>query len=226
MLTRAMRRRDNALEETNPETPKRRHLSLLEVAIVLMVLASFSLFAIPKIQTRRILAHEENARNVLREIHEAQRQFLRANDGETFGFLGELLGAEIRAGVRVKPKMLGASGLKAAGYAHVEDGYLFTVVLPGRGVAGVTHDDYANAAFDKLSHGYLAYAWPVMAGYSGRTVFVMDQTGELRQYRNDREPPYSGVESPPPFNFGSRPGDAFGGPPPSLKDRKLEPAGG
>jgi hypothetical protein len=204
---------------------KRRSLSLLEVATVLMVLASLSLFAIPRIQSRRILSNEAHARDLLLQIHEAEHQFFLANDGESFGFLGELLGNEIRRGVRVKPRMLGASGLQPleGSAAHTKDGYCFVVALPGRGVPGVTHQSFANAASEKLGEGYLAYAWPVMAGYSGRAVYVIDQTGELRQYRNERDPQFSGIEAPPPLNFGSRPGDPFGGPPPIAKERKLEP---
>jgi hypothetical protein len=208
---------------TSPEPRKSRHLSLLEVAVVLVVLASLSLFAIPQIQSRRILVHEERARAVLGQIHEAERQFFLANNQTTYGFLAELLGVEVRGDIRVKPKMLAASGLKPVEYAHMKDGYMFMVVLPGRGIAGVTHDNYANADFSKLSHGYLAYAWPVMAGYSGRLVYVIDETGLLRQYKNDRDPPFSGITAPPPANLASRRGDAFGGPPPAAREMKFEP---
>jgi hypothetical protein len=208
---------------TSPAERKPRHLSLLEVAIVLIVLAALSLFAIPQVQSRRILVHEERARELLRQIHAAEREFFLANEGRTFGFLAELLGGEIRSDVRVKPRMLAASGLKSVGFAHLKDGYLFMVVLPGRGVAGVTHDNYANADFDRLNRGYLAYAWPMMAGYSGRLVYVIDETGTLRQFKNDLDPPVSGLNAPPLANLGSRKGDAFGGPPP-MRDVKFEPA--
>jgi hypothetical protein len=208
---------------TSPEPRKPRHLSLLEVAVVLVVIAALSLFAIPKVQSRRILVHEENARTLLRQIHEAERQFFLANEMKTFGFLAELLGGEIRSDVQVKPRMLAASGLKSQGFAHLKDGYLFMVVLPGRGgFSGVTHDNYANADFDRLNRGYYAYAWPVMAGYSGRLVYVIDETGTLRQYRNDREPPFSGIAAPPPPNLGARKGDAFGGTSSQTRDYKLE----
>src|SRR5204862_5313469 len=96
------------------------------------------------------------------------------------------------------------------------------VALPGRGVSGVTKESYANADFEKLDEGYLAYAWPVMAGYSARMVYVIDQTGELREYKNDRDPPFSGSSNPPPWNLGSRKGDPFGGPPPIAHDLKFD----
>jgi hypothetical protein len=204
---------------------RRRHLSLLEVAIVLMVLASISLFAIPRIQSRRLLTNEGEAQELLRRIHAAQEQFLQANDGATYGFLGELLGDELRSGVRVKPRLLVAPGLKSFTFAHIKDGYLFTIALPGRGVPAVTHDRYANADFDRLGGGYLAYAWPVMAGYSGRRVYVIDQTGALRQYANDQSPPYSGVDAPPPLDFGATRGGPFGDPPAIARERRLEPVG-
>lgn len=207
---------------TGPVQGKRRHLSLLEVAILLIVIATFSLFAIPQVQGRRILVHEERARALLLEIHVAEREFLLANEEKTFGFLDELLGADWRKGVRTRPKMLAASGIEVKEGTYLRDGYLFIVALPGRGVAGVTKDNYANADFDKLRSGYLAYAWPVLAGYSGRFLYVIDQTGELRQCRNDRDPPFSGVAFPPPLNLGSRKGDAFGGPPPLAHDLKFE----
>ena len=209
---------------SEPEPRKRRHLSLLEVAIVLVVIAALSLFAIPQIQSRRILANEQQARTVLRQIHDAQRQFRDVNHGETYGFLPELLGEERRTDIRVKPRVLAATGLRPSGFAHVKDGYHFSVVLPGRGVPGVTQEDYANADFEKLDEGFLAYAWPVMAGYSGRLVYVIDASGELRQYRNDRDPPYSGLAAPPPANIGARRGDAFGGPPPGSSAIKFEPS--
>jgi competence protein ComGC len=207
-----------------PQPSKSRHFSLLEVAIVLIVLAALSLFAIPQVQSRQMLAHEEGARAMLRQIHDAERQFFLANDGRTYGFLVELLGAELRPDVRVKPKMLAATGLRSLGPSHLKDGYLFMVVLPGRGVPGVSHDNYANADYAKVHRGYLAYAWPVMAGYSGRLVYVIDETGELRQYRNDREPPVSGLGSPPAPDLGARRGDAFGGPSPAARDVRFEPA--
>jgi type II secretory pathway pseudopilin PulG len=209
---------------TGPEPHKSRHLSLLEVAIVLTVIAAASLFAIPQVQSRRILVHEERARALLREIHAAEKEFLLANDGATYGFLKELLGNEHRSGVHVTPKLLAASGLRASDYAHDRDGYHFMVVLPGRGVPGVTHDTYANADFEKLGSGFLAYAWPIMSGYSGRLVYVIDETGELRQHKNDLEPPFSGLAAPPPLNFGARKGGPFGEPPPIVRTAKIEPA--
>jgi hypothetical protein len=209
---------------TGPETPKSRHLSLLEVAIILTIIAAGSLFAIPQVQSRRILVHEQRARTLLREIWVAEKEFLLANDGKTYGFLKELLGFEQRAGVNVLPKLLAASGLRSHDYAHDRDGYLFMVVLPGRGVAGVTHDDYANADFDKLGKGFLAYAWPIMSGYSGRLVYMIDESGELRQYKNDLDPPFSGLGARPPLNLGARKGGAFGDPPPAARDLRLEPA--
>jgi hypothetical protein len=207
----------------SPEAHKTRHFSLLEVAIVLIVLAAFSLFAIPHFQSRKMLAHEDSARTLLRQIHEAQTQFKLANEGRTYGFLTELLGVELRADVRVKPKMLAATGLKPMGTAYLKDGYLFALYLPGRGVPGVSHDDYANADHARLGAGFLAYAWPVMAGYSGRHVYVIDHEGTLRQYRNDRDPPFSTLYAPPPPNLAARKGDAFGGPPPGFEDVKFEP---
>ena len=204
---------DNPSTMTGPKPSKRGSLNLLEVGIVLIVIAALSLFAIPQVQSRRILVHEESARSLLREIHVAESEFLLANDHSTYGFLKELLGIEHRDQVRVKPRLLAASGLQAEEYAHSRDGYLFMVVLPGRGVAGVTHETSADADVAKLGAGFLAYAWPVMAGYTGRLVYVIDQTGELRQCRNDLDPPYSGLGAPPPLNLGARKDGPFGSPP-------------
>ena len=207
---------------TGPKPSKRGTLNLLEVGIVLIVIAALSLFAIPQVQSRRILVHEESARSLLREIHVAEREFLLANDHATYGFLKELLGIEHRDQVRVKPRLLAASGLREAEYAHERDGYLFMVVLPGRGVAGVTHATYPDADAGKLGLGFLAYAWPVMAGHTGRLVYVIDETGDLRQCRNDLDPPYSGLSAPPPLNLGARKGGPFGNPP-RIAGVKLEP---
>jgi hypothetical protein len=63
-----------------------------------------------------------------------------------------------------------------------------------------------------------------MSGYSGRLVYMIDETGELRQYKNDLDPPYSGLGNRPPLNLGARKGSAFGGPPPNVRDLKIEPA--
>jgi type II secretory pathway pseudopilin PulG len=198
-------------------------MNLLEVGVVLIVIAALSLFAIPQVQSRRILVHEESARSLLREIHVAEHEFLLANEQSTYGFLKELLGIPHRDDVRVKPRLLAASGLSEEHYAYSRDGYLFMVVLPGRGVAGVTQDTYADADVGKLGLGFLAYAWPVMAGYTGRLVYVIDETGELRQYRNDLDPPYSGLGAPPPLNLGARKDGPFGNPP-RIAGVKLEPA--
>src|SRR5262245_23275150 len=109
---------DNPTTMTGPAHAKGRHWSLLEVAIVLVVIAAASLFAIPQVQSRRILVHEQRARALLREIWAAEKEFLLANDGKTYGFLKELLGVETRVGVRVLPRQLAASGLRTHEYAH------------------------------------------------------------------------------------------------------------
>src|SRR5262245_16333055 len=102
---------------TSPEPRTSRHLSLLEIAVVLIVIAALSLFAIPQIQSRRILVHEGRARELLRQIRDAEQQFFLANDGRTYGFLPEIMGAEVRPDVLVKPRVLAASGLKSLGFA-------------------------------------------------------------------------------------------------------------
>src|SRR5262249_24384531 len=116
---------DNPTSMTSPEPRTSRHLSLLEVAVVLIVIAALSLFAIPQVQSRRILVHEGRARELLRQIHDAEQQFFLANDGKTYGFLPEILGGEVagRSEVQVKPRVLAASGLTSLGFAHLKDGY-------------------------------------------------------------------------------------------------------
>ncbi len=203
-----------------------RGLSLLEVAIILMVVAAASMFAIPRIQSSRIVANETNAREVLREIQAAERQFLAQNAGKTYGVLAELLGAVELRPVQSKPRTLVRPGLRSQGPAFSEKGYLFTVFLPGhgvRGLTGVAEVNLANLDLGRMNQGFLAYAWPVMHGYSGRTVYAIDATGELRQYRNDRDPPFSGLGDPPPANLAAVSGDPFGGPSAELRDVHFDP---
>lgn len=200
-----------------------RGLSLLEVTIILMVVAAASMFAIPRIQSSRIVANETNAREVLREIQAAERQFLAQNDGKTYGVLTELLGAVDLRPVQTKPRALVRPGLRSQGPAFSERGYLFSVFLPGHGTAGVAEANLANLDLGRMSKGFIAYAWPVMHGYSGRTVYAIDAAGELRQFRNDRDPPFSGLGDPPPANLAAVSGDAFGGPSAELRDVHFEP---
>ncbi len=210
---------------TSSRFTRPRGLTLLEVAIILTVIAASSMFAIPRIQSTRIVANEMNARAVLLEIQAAERTFLSQNNGETYGVLNELLGDGRRVRVVTAPRAMARASLKPQGAAFFEKGYHFTVYLPGAGLPGVNFDGLANLDLTRMNKDFIAYAWPIVYGYSGRNVYAINSTGELRQYRNDRDPPFAGLAEAPPANLAATSGDAFGGPPAAIRDVRFEPIG-
>lgn len=181
----------------NPRDP--RSISVVEIAIVLAIMATLSLFAIPAFQSRRILENEGSARRTLRDIVAAQRTFAAGHSGTTYGFLSELLGeGPLRRGVSVRPKALMAAGMKPQPPYYGKDGYLFAVYLPGRGSTSVSHDSWSNLASESAGKDFLAVAWPVNAGYSGQSVYVVDAAGRMMEFRNQHATPWSGFHNPPP----------------------------
>jgi type II secretory pathway pseudopilin PulG len=212
---------------TRPHPERRRRAdrgaTLVEAAIVLMIIAAASLFAVPWFQSSQIRANESEARRQLRELAAAEERFLDQNGGRTYGLLHELLGEASRRDVVVEPPALAAPGLKRLDLMAQKKGYLFCLYLPSE--AGSTpyrrrlDTERAGAAF-------VAYAWPVNAGYSGRLVYVVDESGVVRQWANERGRELQGFDHPPSDNFAPHPKKAFGDPPPNMRSATWEPAPG
>lgn len=182
--------------------------TLVEAALALALIATASLFAIPYVQSVQVRGNEEEARRVLRALVDAEARFLKQNDGRTYATVAELLGESTRRDVVVEPRALTEPGLKRLEAMLQKKGYLFTVYLP-------PHRSAETAS--RRPPAYVAYAWPVNAGYSGRLVYVADESGVVRSWTNDRGREVQGFDDPPRPNFAPHPTSAFGDPPTAMR---------
>jgi prepilin-type N-terminal cleavage/methylation domain-containing protein len=198
-----------------------RGITLVEVAVVLMVIAVASLFAVPYLQSARILANEEDAARVLRAVADSQKEFRRRNGDRTYGLLPELMGEPLRRGIVAETRLLNFPGLKRVDAAFVQyKGYQFAVYLPtAKGGTWMSRGVDSR----KAAQSFIAYGWPVNLGYSGRMIFAIDETGQLRRHADERGREVRGEGFPPAPNFAPHASDAFGPPPPEQRAAIWEP---
>jgi hypothetical protein len=194
-------------------------VTLVDAAVVLALIAVASLFAVPYLQSGRILTNETEAVRVLRSLDDAQRAFLARTEGRTYGLMTELLGEMTRRNVPVEPPLFREAGLRRSESFVQHNGYVFGVYLPTErgGTWGPRGVDSRRAG----AH-FVAYAWPVNMGYSGRMVFVLDETGTIRRFQDDRTREVRGDAFPPPPNYAPHPREAFGPTAPELRNAAWE----
>jgi len=162
--------------------------------------------AIPNLTSATHCGNGIAARSTLHIVAIAQQQFRDAAlidvDGDGCGEFGsflELSGAvELRGRDRVlNPPVLSGTfrSLNARGDVS-RSGYLFRVYLLAEGGVWVPADPLPDdIATDAAETAFLCYAWPMKYGTSGKSTYVVDQTGTVL---HTDDPRYSGVLVPAP----------------------------
>jgi len=175
---------------------RRRGLTLPEVAGILFLLAAVALVAVPGFLSTRIVANEEGAIALLNRISDLEEQYLDRSGGKSYAFLRELLGQGDRRKewldaellLDVEPDSLQNDTLTVGGY-H------FVIYIPDERrrpmVRPELHDESRSPKM------WVAYAWPIMYGQTGRQVFAADWQGRLWGLQNAVSS-YSGLRGGPP----------------------------
>jgi type II secretory pathway pseudopilin PulG len=197
--------------DRSPPRARESGVTLVEAVATLFVIAAVSLFATPYFQSRRMVANEAEAARVMRSIAEAQRAFFEASGETSYALLPELLGDSIRKGMKLDPRRLLDANVRRTDSFAQSKGYRFVVYL--KGVRGGTWSP-RGVDPEAAKTGYVAYGWPVNPGYSGREIFVVDETGDVRRTADDRPLGVSGESPPPPADFAPHPKNLFGPKPP------------
>jgi len=201
--------------------------TLIELMIVVAIIAIIASIAIPKLLTARLAANESAAISTLRSISSAQAQLQSSaaidsdsDGGGEYGFLGELAGTDLLridngSGVAVlstlltdtiDPPMLSSQFGDIAASVVSRSGYVFQIFLPtaaGVGAAeaaGGGMDATAVVDADNSEVFWCAYAWPLDEGQTGNRAFFINQEGDLLQFNNRIDTPYSGAAAGPDWD--------------------------
>ncbi|MBL8695328.1 MAG: hypothetical protein JNJ88_14635 [Planctomycetes bacterium] len=167
--------------------------------------------ALPSLLSVRIESNEQAAIARLRAIAKSQLRF-RENrvidaDGDgvgEFGFFGELTGAHMLRGqsMALEPPLLEPDAKPMTAGTSMRSGYLFRIDLPaenGSMTAGPPSKE--EVSISGAEKRFVAYAWPVDFGTSGRRVFFVDENGEV--YASDNissAQHYSGAGKSPGYD--------------------------
>lgn len=167
--------------------------TIIEIIIVITIIASLTAIVVPSYFSYKIHTNESAALTHIRNIGIAQNEMrARADvdqDGDGYGeyaLLGELGGSvNIRSLASKRYNMLSIMP-PVAGKSYGEaDGYCFRVYLPvptGSSVVtdnGVTDPTSVTANASLQENRYRVYAWPKVAGSTGKLVFMLDEKNAL-----------------------------------------------
>lgn len=203
--------------------------TLIELMIVVAVIATLSVLAIPSLMSARVSSNEMSAIATLRAISGAQANLISNpqidTDGDgaaEYGYFAELAGTA--------PGRQSAGGLPVAGVVGqdeltpstlvstlgninqsvaVKSGYVFQIWLPGPGVAAVPaiaedpNGGKMAGPFPDSNNGevfWCAYAWPLQQGSTGNFVYFINQEGIILQTNNRGGVTYEDVAGGPPFD--------------------------
>ncbi|MEE9392219.1 MAG: hypothetical protein V3W41_06915 [Planctomycetota bacterium] len=154
-----------------PRDSRQNGTVLIEAVIVVLLAFAATFFWRSGGKSDRILRNEGNAIEDLRALVRVQTAY--RNSHSRFGFLDEL--DESQTGWRVYPRRRGESGPSA-----IRGGYCLALYLSsdaGEEMGLVTgekpRDDF-----------WIAYAWPLEFGLTGRRLFSIDLDGTLRAWEN------------------------------------------
>jgi prepilin-type N-terminal cleavage/methylation domain-containing protein len=192
--------------------------TLIELAIVIVLIAILAMLAIPHTLSSKVTANESAVVATLRTVLAAQAQFKQAtvvdangNGAGEYGYFAELSGtADLRSDEaggtsarRHTPTLISAAfGDTSSAGTMQRAGYVFRMYLPDaangfRGEAG------GRAGAQGVSIGatnaetfWACYAWPIIYGNSGRHAYLITQGGELLKCAN-RTQRYSGLAKAP-----------------------------
>ena len=157
-----------------------------EIAIVAFVLAAIALVIVPTQVSDRMVEQEDRAVQFLRSLSDAQDAFFKNSENETYGFLSELIGTEPRRDrfLDMAPPLV-VSDARWDVDLLVFGGYCYVVYLadeerrPLKRAQDRTDDAACPAA-------WVAYAWPLEYGETGRQVYAANQSGTVWEFQNAR----------------------------------------
>ncbi len=166
--------------------------------------------ALPKLMSERVESNERAAVKVLKDVAHAEatcrdkRWIDLDRDGRgEFATLEELGGhAPLRGGAAmIDPPLLAQSFERWSSGASVLSGYVFRVDLEGRDGKALSRVESSpsNAIdSDHSEKNFVAFAWPVDYGTSGRKVFALDASGGIWTSDNSASTQhYSGFDRAP-----------------------------
>lgn len=170
---------------------------VLEAVIVIFLAIAGALFHIPRGESRALLANENGAAEVLRMLGRAETRFRgqMPQDGVRYAFLSELFGESTRwlGGTYIDEELSRRFSTRNVTGEILEDGgYRFVIYLIDAKNQPIAIPD-AGRPVDGF---WIAYAWPVSYGVTGRRVFVADSRGIVRSWDN-RLRTYGGDTMPP-----------------------------
>lgn len=172
--------------------------------------------AVPNIVSAGNSANHGLAASTLRTLLWAEDQLL--EKAGRVGTLGELAGRVPVAGAApLEVPLLRAELAPLEAGVSVFSGYAYRIYVEGEG--GVPATDGRGRAKAGARH-FLAYAWPVLPGRSGLTVYCLNEREDIFQAEIAARPePYAGLQRQPAWNACLAPGAALG-------DRPVEGVGG
>ena len=200
--------------------------TLIELMIVVAIIAIIASIAIPKLLTARLAANESAAISTLRSISSAQAQLQSSaaidsdsDGGGEYGYLGELAGTDpVRVddgtgGVvlgtvgtdEIEPPMLSSQFGDVTASVVTRSGYCFQIFLPAAANTGLTEAAGGGMGAtavdpDNSEIFWAAYAWPLDDGQTGNRAFFINQEGDLLQFNNRIDTPYSGAAAGPDWD--------------------------
>ena len=201
--------------------------TLIELMIVVAIIATLSVMAIPSMLSARSSTNEMSAIATLRAIASAQAGLIAtpqidtdADGAPEYGYFAELAGtapARISAaggpaaggpGNELSPSALVQALGNVQNSVVVKSGYVFQIWLPGPGVAvaGIPEDPGGGKAagpFPDSNNGevyWCAYAWPLQAGNTGSYAYFINQEGAILKTPNRAAGAYSAIGGGPAFD--------------------------
>ena len=157
-------------------------ISFLECIIALALIAGAATVVIPRWTKEKITTNESAAVTHLSSIVDAQRRFHERCGA--FALLQELTGDRTSRELDTLPALLDLPR-PSHGVSEV-DGYLFTVYLPSAEGHGALSARDVNPTLARRS--WIAYAWPLHYGITGRRVFVVNSDGQVFAEENAGTP--------------------------------------